>query len=102
MAAAWVQKTIQVTAPARGCHLITRDIVKGCPEIASFKVGLVHLFLQHTSASLSINENADPTVRVDMEGALNRIVPESWHEGPEAFFQHTMEGPDDMTGVFVA
>ena len=78
---------------------MTRQILAQCPEIAEFKVGLVNLFLQHTSASISINENADPTVRIDMEGALNRIVPEAWHEGPQAFFKHTLEGPDDMTGV---
>jgi len=94
----WAQKTIQVTAPKRGCHLITKAVVKGCPEIASIRVGLANVFLQHTSASLSINENADPTVRTDMENALNHIVPEDWHEGPEAFFEHTLEGPDDMTG----
>ena len=62
---------------------------------------MANIFLQHTSASLSINENADPTVRTDMENALNKIVPEDWHEGPDAFFEHTLEGPDDMTGRWV-
>ena len=91
---AWFQKTITVKAPSRGCHLITDQIMKAVgKEIGRYQIGLATLFIQHTSASLTINENCDPDVRVDMEGALNRIVPESWNN---EFFKHTMEGPDDM------
>ena len=88
---AWVQRTITVQAPSRGCHLITDAIVKGVPELREFEVGMANLFIQHTSASLTINENCDPDVRVDMEGSLNRIVPEKWNK---EFFRHTMEGDD--------
>ncbi|CAM9921312.1 unnamed protein product [Heterosigma akashiwo] len=90
----WFQKKIQITAPGRGCHLVTRDIVEGAPEIRDFEIGMVNLFIQHTSASLTINENCDPDVRTDMEKALNRIVPEVWNQ--DGTFDHTMEGPDDM------
>ena len=91
---AWFQKTITVKAPSRGCHLITDQIMKACGgDIARFQVGLATFFIQHTSASLTINENCDPDVRTDMENALNRIVPESWNKD---MFKHTMEGPDDM------
>mmetsp|Transcript_10359 Transcript_10359/g.16749 ORF Transcript_10359/g.16749 Transcript_10359/m.16749 type:complete len:208 (+) Transcript_10359:3-626(+) len=91
----WLQKTITVTAPSRGCHLITRDIMNQLPELRNFKVGVAHLFIKHTSASLTINENADPDVQSDMEKALNRLVPESWNQ---EMFAHTAEGPDDMPG----
>ncbi|KAG5181607.1 hypothetical protein JKP88DRAFT_199841 [Tribonema minus] len=93
--AGWLQKTITITAPSRGCHIITNDITRQIPELQRFSVGVAHIFIKHTSASLTINENADPDVRVDMEAALNHIVPEKWHR---EFFTHTMEGPDDMTG----
>mmetsp|Transcript_2443 Transcript_2443/g.3466 ORF Transcript_2443/g.3466 Transcript_2443/m.3466 type:complete len:210 (-) Transcript_2443:291-920(-) len=91
----WLQKQITVTAPSRGCHLITRDVEQQLPELSRFSVGIAHLFIKHTSASLSINENADPDVQKDMEKALNRIVPESWNQD---MFDHTAEGPDDMPG----
>jgi secondary thiamine-phosphate synthase enzyme len=84
------QKTILLPPFARGCHLITSKILKETEVIASQKTGLLHIFLQHTSASLSINENADPDVRRDMEMALNHLVPQSLN------YVHTMEGPDDM------
>eukprot|EP00903_Cladosiphon_okamuranus_P012656 g11839.t1 len=93
--AGWAQRTITVTAPSRGCHLITSEITKQVPELRSFKVGMANIFLKHTSASLTINENADPDVRTDMESALNQIVPVKWHN---TMFRHTLEGPDDMTG----
>ncbi|CAN0110388.1 unnamed protein product [Pylaiella littoralis] len=93
--AGWAQRTITVTAPSRGCHLITSEISKQVPELRSFKVGMANIFLKHTSASLTINENADPDVRTDMESALNQIVPVKWHN---TMFRHTLEGPDDMTG----
>lgn len=77
-------------APGRGCHLVTdAPTVKAAPD-----KGVATYFCQHTSASLTINENCDPDVRVDLEGALNKIVPESWHH--EGFFEHVDEGPDDM------
>jgi len=86
-------KNITVKAPSRGCHLVTDRFEGGVPGLAECKVGLLNFCIRHTSASLSINENADPTVRTDMEAALNRIVPESWNAD---FFEHTFEGPDDM------
>ena len=84
------QATITLSPRQRGFHLITREIVEAIPELCSFDVGLLHVFIQHTSAGLTINENADPDVRVDMETAANRICPEN------SPFIHTCEGPDDM------
>lgn len=93
----WYQKTISITAPSRGCHLITSEVTNAVrSELSGIKIGMANLFIQHTSASLTINENADPDVRVDLETALNKIVPETWHK--DGSFTHTMEGPDDMTG----
>lgn len=86
----WLQRVIRLAARSRGCHLVTQEIVDAMPEVAGLRVGLLHVFIQHTSASLTINENADPDVRVDMETALSAIVPESLP------FVHTLEGPDDM------
>ncbi|KAJ3679119.1 hypothetical protein LUZ60_017130 [Juncus effusus] len=93
MAAKWAQKTVVIPAQRRGCHLITPKIVKEIEqELSGFKCGLAHFFLQHTSASLTINENYDDDVQADTETFLNRIVP----EGHSAPWRHTMEGPDDM------
>ncbi len=86
----WSQKTIHLPPLARGCHLITSRVLKELSILSSLHVGLLHVFLQHTSASLSINENADPDVRRDMEFALNHLVPESLD------YIHTSEGLDDM------
>ncbi|MCA9194785.1 MAG: secondary thiamine-phosphate synthase enzyme YjbQ [Planctomycetales bacterium] len=86
----WSQKTILLRARARGFHLITNEICDELPEIEGLKVGLLHLFLQHTSASLTINENADPDVRRDLEVAFNHCCPD------DLPFIHTCEGPDDM------
>lgn len=86
----WVQKKILLPEFSRGCHLVTDEILHELPELKEIRVGLLHLFLQHTSASLAINENADPDVRLDLETALNRVVPETQR------FVHTVEGPDDM------
>lgn len=86
----WFQKSISLSPRSRGFHLITEEIIRGIREIQLVEVGLLHLFLQHTSAALSINENADPDVRVDMETVFNRIVPEN------QLLVHTLEGPDDM------
>ena len=86
----WEQYALRLPACRRGVHLITSQVIAGAPTLSEFSVGLLHLFLQHTSASLSLNENADPDVRADMETALNAIVSE------ELPFRHTLEGPDDM------
>ena len=87
----WTQKKIELPAMKRGFHLITRHIITELPEIKQMKVGLLHLFVQHTSASLAINENADPDVRLDMESYFSKTVPEN-----EPYFLHTLEGSDDM------
>ena len=86
----WFQTTFQLSARPRGFHLVTREIVEQLENLDQLQVGLLHLFIQHTSASLTINENADPDVRVDMETAANLICPETMP------FIHTCEGPDDM------
>ncbi|KNE63569.1 secondary thiamine-phosphate synthase enzyme [Allomyces macrogynus ATCC 38327] len=88
---AWVQRKVTLSARSRGCHLVTDEIVRAIqPDLRKFKVGLANIFIQHTSASLTINENCDPDVRRDMEMMLNRIAPES------APYTHTDEGADDM------
>jgi len=87
----WKQKTIQLHAKARGFHLVTREVVDQLPELAEFHVGLAHFFIQHTSASLCINENADPDVRRDMESHFNHFVPEN-----QPYYEHILEGSDDM------
>ena len=93
----WFQHQISITAPSRGCHLITSDITKAiAQDLQQIDVGLCNLFVQHTSASLTINENADPDVRRDMEVALNKLVPAEWCRNGD--FRHTMEGDDDMPG----
>lgn len=86
----WHQTRIHLPAVRRGFHLITRQVVDAVPEIRDVRVGLLHVFIQHTSASLTLNENADPDVRVDFETAMNHAVPESLP------YVHTLEGPDDM------
>jgi secondary thiamine-phosphate synthase enzyme len=86
----WIQRQIELKPRPRGFHLITREIVEALPEIDGIQTGLLNLFLQHTSASLSINENADPDVPLDLESSFNAIAPESFP------YQHTCEGPDDM------
>ena len=86
----WAQKQIRLPAKRRGFHLITETILGAIPELGSVKVGWLQLFLRHTSASLTINENADPDVRVDFETAMNHAVPETLD------YVHTIEGPDDM------
>lgn len=86
----WHQQTIQLTAKSRGFHLITDEITLALPMIRQVDVGLVHLLLQHTSASLTLNENCDSTVRLDMENHFLKTVPEN------APYQHNYEGDDDM------
>ncbi|WCP66806.1 secondary thiamine-phosphate synthase enzyme YjbQ [Vibrio tubiashii] len=87
----WTQKIIQIPAKQRGFHLITDEIEQQLPQISDYSVGLLQLFIQHTSASLTINENADPTVRHDMENHFNHSVPER-----APYYKHTYEGDDDM------
>ncbi len=87
----WIQKQLQLKPYARGFHLITDTIVNDIPDIDSIKTGLLHLFIQHTSASLTINENADPTVRIDLESHFNTFVPER-----APYYRHDYEGDDDM------
>lgn len=87
----WFQKEIRLTAKPRGFHLITQEILQQLPEISAFKIGIAHLFLMHTSAALTINENADPDVRQDMESHFNKFVPER-----APYYLHTLEGADDM------
>lgn len=87
----WVQKTLRLRAYPRGFHLVTSEILMQLSELSHFTVGLAHLFIQHTSASLTINENADPTVRSDMESHFNHFVPEN-----QSYYRHTLEGEDDM------
>jgi secondary thiamine-phosphate synthase enzyme len=87
----WIQREITLPAKRRGFHLITDLIERELPELAHMSVGLLNIFIKHTSASLSINENADPTVRQDMEAHFNKMVPEN-----APYYRHTYEGPDDM------
>jgi len=90
----WIQKAITLREVPRGCHLVTREVLSAVQEeLSSMKIGMANIFLQHTSASLSINENADPAVRTDMEEYLNQAV------NPKTLdFSHTDEGDDDMPG----
>ncbi|PKF49670.1 hypothetical protein AT251_17215 [Enterovibrio nigricans] len=85
----WIQKTFTLRARPRGFHLITDDVQQNLPELSDIRVGILHLFIQHTSASLTLNENADPTVRADMEAHFNKFVPER-----APYYQHTYEGDD--------
>ncbi|WP_375177814.1 secondary thiamine-phosphate synthase enzyme YjbQ [Marinobacter mobilis] len=87
----WDQTTIELTALRRGFHLITNEILVQGPELTNCQVGVLHLFLQHTSASLAINENADPDVRGDLERHFNVMIPE---RAPH--YEHVLEGDDDM------
>ncbi len=86
------QKEISLKPRKRGFHLITDEILENINELSDFKNGIANFFIKHTSASLSINENADPTVRHDMEKFFNEVVPEELD-----FYKHTQEGTDDMT-----
>ncbi|KQB07537.1 secondary thiamine-phosphate synthase enzyme YjbQ [Vibrio metoecus] len=87
----WQQQPIQLRPRSRGFHLITDEIEQQLPQIKALNVGFLHLFVQHTSASLTINENADPTVRQDMEAHFNHMVPEG-----ASYYRHIYEGDDDM------
>jgi secondary thiamine-phosphate synthase enzyme len=86
----WVQREITLKPRPRGVHLVTSEIVGALPELGELQIGLAHVFIRHTSASLTLNENASPDVRRDVETWLNAAVPE------EFAWTHTLEGPDDM------
>lgn len=87
---AWLQEHVQLAPRRRGFHLITREVEAALPGLLRVRVGLLHVFIQHTSASLCINENADPDVPRDLEMAFNEIAREDFP------YAHTAEGPDDM------
>lgn len=87
----WSQKIITLKARPRGFHVVTREVIEHLPELNNLEVGFLHLFIQHTSASLTINENVSPNVRGDLERHLNRMVPEN-----APHYEHTLEGPDDL------
>ncbi|HUE69768.1 MAG TPA: secondary thiamine-phosphate synthase enzyme YjbQ [Pirellulaceae bacterium] len=87
---AWLQRFLTLKPRPRGCHLVTDEIAAAVPELEHINAGLFHIFIQHTSASLTINENADRDVRTDLESSLNALAPEDFP------YVHTLEGPDDM------
>ncbi|MPY66346.1 YjbQ family protein [Deinococcus sp. SDU3-2] len=87
----WAQHDLRLRPLPRGFHLITREVAAAVPELARVRVGLLHVFITHTSASLALNENASPDVRRDFERYFNHLVPDGWPD-----FEHTDEGPDDM------
>lgn len=87
----WHQRELTLRPHPRGFHLITREVVSALPELAGVRVGLLNVFIQHTSASLTVSENASPDVRRDFERYFNHAVPDGW-----AGFEHTLEGDDDM------
>ena len=87
----WIQKEIHISPKPRGFHLITHDVIENFTEINTISKGILHIFIKHTSASITINENADSTVRSDFEEHFNVMVPEN-----QPYYRHTMEGADDM------
>ena len=87
----WVQREVRLRPRPRGFHLVTDEVVEAAPEIRRIRVGLVHVFIRHTSASLTLNENASPDVRRDFESYFDAAVPED-----ASYWTHTLEGPDDM------
>ncbi len=87
----WSRRTVALRPRPRGVHLITRELVEALPDLGAVRIGLAHLFIRHTSASLALNENASPDVRSDLETWFSSAVPDGWPA-----FRHTLEGPDDM------
>ena len=87
----WIQKELRLQPRNRGFHLVTNEFIAQLPELDDFQVGLAHFFIQHTSAALALNENAEPEVRTDMEAHFNQLVPEN-----QPYYTHNYEGPDDM------
>lgn len=88
----WFQQQITLSPKSRGFHIITQEILDELPRLSQIQTGLAHIFIQHTSAGLTINENADPSVRRDFAAHFKRMVPED-----TSLYEHTLEGPDDMT-----
>jgi len=93
----WQQRPIRLQPRPRGFHLVTEEILAALPELRDCRVGLLHLWLRHTSASLTVNENADPAVRRDFERFFSRLAPEG-----EGGYEHDYEGPDDLPAHFKA
>jgi len=87
----WLQRTVQLPARSRGFHLVTGEVREALPELGEIQVGLLHLLIEHTSASLALNENASPDVRRDFESWFSQAVPEG-----ASYWTHTLEGDDDM------
>ena len=87
----WIQKEIQLKPRPRGFHLVTEELLRRLPELRDLRTGMMNIFIMHTSASLTINENADPTVRLDFESYFNHAVPED-----ESYYLHQDEGADDL------
>ena len=87
----WIQKEIHISRKPRGFHLITQEVLSSFSELSQINRGILQVFIQHTSASLTINENADSTVRSDFEAHFNEMIPEN-----QPYYRHTMEGSDDM------
>lgn len=92
MAQIWHQQNLRLSSKPRGFHLVTDEIVRQLEQLDEIRIGLAHIHILHTSASLTLNENADPTVRADFETHFTRTVPED-----TSLYKHTLEGPDDMT-----
>jgi secondary thiamine-phosphate synthase enzyme len=86
----WFRRFVQLRAKSRGCHLITSELIDGWTDLRRIRMGFLNVFIQHTSASLTVNENADADVRTDLESSLNQLAPEDFP------YVHTLEGPDDM------
>jgi secondary thiamine-phosphate synthase enzyme len=87
----WFQKEISLSPKPRGFHIVTGEVLNMIPELSEFRVGVAHIFICHTSASLTLNENVSPDVRTDFESSFNVLVPEN-----ESYYRHTLEGSDDM------
>ena len=87
---AWIQREIRLPPYQKGCHPVTHEVLAALPELEKFQIGLLNVFIRHTSASLTLNENADPDVPADLEKAINSLAPEDFP------YTHTIEGPDDM------
>lgn len=87
----WIQKTVTLSPKHRGFHIVTHEILGQLPELSDFKVGIAHIFICHTSASLTLNEDVSPDVLTDFESSFNNLVREN-----EPYYKHTIEGSDDM------
>ena len=92
----WVQRQVRLAARERGFHLVTREVVDALPELAQTSVGILQVFIRHTSASLTLNENASPDVRRDFEQWFTAAVPEGDTASGRTLWTHTLEGDDDM------